>query len=117
MAFEDRSYINSVGESAGGRGINSSRVIHSFGGQTLAVLTTGGDSGKRLEEHLSGSGFPTVLVPIHNPIRTNLTITDRHGLTVNLNETGPGVDEGGSNAGGARGARRSQRCLVVAGVR
>jgi 1-phosphofructokinase family hexose kinase len=26
---------------------------------------------------------------VKNPIRTNLTITDRHGLTVNLNETGP----------------------------
>jgi 1-phosphofructokinase family hexose kinase len=28
-------------------------------------------------------------VPIQKDIRTNLTITDRHGLTVNLNETGP----------------------------
>ena len=89
LAFEDRSYINSVGESAGGRGINASRVIHSFGGETRAVLTTGGDSGKRLEEHLVKSGFLTTLVPIRNDIRTNLTITDRHGLTVNLNETGP----------------------------
>jgi 1-phosphofructokinase family hexose kinase len=89
LAFEDRSYINSIGESAGGRGINSSRVIHSFGGQTRAVLTSGGDFGKRLEAHLAASGFPTVLVPIRNEIRTNLTITDKHGLTVNLNETGP----------------------------
>ena len=89
LAFEDRSYINSVGESAGGRGINASRVIHSFGGDTRAVLITGGDSGKRLEAHLAESGFLTTLVPIQNDIRTNLTITDRHGLTVNLNETGP----------------------------
>jgi 1-phosphofructokinase family hexose kinase len=89
LAFEDRSYINSVGESAGGRGINASRVIHSFGGETHAVLTSGGDSGKRLEEHLAGCGYPTTMVPIQNAIRTNLTITDRHGLTVNLNETGP----------------------------
>jgi len=89
LAFEDRSYINSVGESAGGRGINASRVIHSFGGATRAVLISGGDSGKRLEEHLAACGFPTTVVPIQNAIRTNLTITDRHGLTVNLNETGP----------------------------
>jgi 1-phosphofructokinase family hexose kinase len=89
LAFEDRSYINSIGESAGGRGINASRVIHSFGGHTRAVLISGGDSGKRLEEHLAASGFPTTLVPIRNDIRTNLTITDRHGLTVNLNEKGP----------------------------
>jgi 1-phosphofructokinase family hexose kinase len=78
-----------VGEVAGGRGINASRVIHSFGGETRAVLISGGDSGKRLEEHLASSGFPNTLVPIQNAIRTNLTITDRHGLTVNLNEAGP----------------------------
>jgi 1-phosphofructokinase family hexose kinase len=93
LAFEDRSYINSVGESAGGRGINSSRVIHSFGGDTHAVLISGGDSGKRLEEHLAGCGYPTTMVPIENAIRTNLTITDRQGLTVNLNETGPELSE------------------------
>ena len=29
------------------------------------------------------------MVPIDNEIRTNLTITDKHGLTVNLNEAGP----------------------------
>jgi len=29
------------------------------------------------------------VVPVENEIRTNLTITDKHGLTVNLNEVGP----------------------------
>jgi 1-phosphofructokinase family hexose kinase len=89
LAFEDRSYINSIRESAGGRGINASRVIQSYGGETLAVLICGGDSGQRLEEHLAGCGYPTTRVPIQNAIRTNLTITDKHGLTVNLNEAGP----------------------------
>jgi 1-phosphofructokinase family hexose kinase len=89
LAFEDRAYINSIRESAGGRGINASRVIRSFGGETRAVLTAGGDSGKRLAEHLVGCGYPTTMVPIQNAIRTNLTITDKHGLTVNLNEAGP----------------------------
>jgi 1-phosphofructokinase family hexose kinase len=53
------------------------------------VLISGGDSGKRLEAYLAGCGFPVTTVPIQNEIRTNLTITDRHGLTVNLNEVGP----------------------------
>ncbi len=89
LAFEDRAYIKSTHETAGGRGINSSVVIHSFGGQTLAVLTSGGDSGKRLEGLLGTCGFPIAVVPIQREIRTNFTITDRHGLTVNLNEIGP----------------------------
>lgn len=89
LAFEDRAYINSTRESAGGRGINASCVIHSFGGQTLAVLICGGDAGKRLQEHLQCHGLPFQVVPVENEIRTNLTITDKHGLTVNLNEAGP----------------------------
>jgi 1-phosphofructokinase family hexose kinase len=89
LAFEDRAYINSSRESAGGRGINVSSVIHSFGGETLAVLISGGDSGKRLEGLLGKCGYRIAVVPVQNEIRTNLTITDKHGLTVNLNEPGP----------------------------
>jgi len=89
LAFEDRAYINSSRESAGGRGINVSSVIHSFGGETLAVLISGGDSGKRLEGLLGKCGYRIAVVPVQNEIRTNLTVTDKHGLSVNLNETGP----------------------------
>jgi 1-phosphofructokinase family hexose kinase len=91
LAFDDRAYIKSSGESAGGRGINASTVIHSFGGETLAVLTSGGDSGKRLEHLLRGCGLRLAVVPVPHEIRTNITITDRHGLTVNLNECGPAL--------------------------
>ena len=89
LAFEDRAYINSTRETAGGRGINASCVIHSFGGKTLALLICGGDAGKRLHEHLQCDGLEFQVVPVENEIRTNLTITDKHGLTVNLNEAGP----------------------------
>ena len=37
LAFEDRGYILSRGESAGGRGLNASQVLHSFGAPTLAI--------------------------------------------------------------------------------
>lgn len=94
LAFEDRAYINSSGESPGGRGINASCVIHSFGGETTAVFPSGGAMGKLLEEKLCGCGYPILVVPIQHDIRTNLTITDRHGLTVNLNEAGPPLSKG-----------------------
>ena len=92
LAFEDRAYINSTRDTAGGRGINASFVIHSFGGKTLALFPSGGETGKRLEAHLASHGLPFQAVPIGNEIRTNLTVTDKHGLTVNLNEAGPSVD-------------------------
>jgi 1-phosphofructokinase family hexose kinase len=93
LAFEDRSYINSSRESPGGRGINAACVIHAFGGEALALLISGGDSGKSLEAHLCGCGYQIAVVPVAHPIRTNLTITDKHGLTVNLNEAGPTLNK------------------------
>jgi len=89
LAFEDRAYIHSSRESPGGRGINASCVIHSFGAETMAIATSGGAAGKRFVKHLDGCGYPVSVVPIRNEIRTNFTVTDRQGLTVNLNEVGP----------------------------
>jgi 6-phosphofructokinase 2 len=91
LAFEDRAYILSSGESAGGRGINASHVIHSFGGDTVAVITSGGKAGQRLRVLLRECGFQVHIAEVRNQTRTNLTITDQRGLTVNLNEKGPKI--------------------------
>jgi 1-phosphofructokinase family hexose kinase len=64
-------------------------VIHSFGGKTMAVAVSGGEAGKLFESLTKSSGFPMKLVHIENEMRTNLTITDKQGLTVKLNELGP----------------------------
>ncbi len=92
LAFDDRAYILSSKDSPGGRGINTSRVLHSFGASTLAILPAGGGRGTRFEQFLDDCGFPVTTVPIENDIRLNLTITDRHGLTIKLNEIGPQLD-------------------------
>ena len=94
LAFEDRAYIKSSRESAGGRGINASGVIHSFGGQTLAILISGGATGKRLEQHLKGYGFPFRAVPVQNRIRMGQG--DRLGPVAGLTQDrhpGGGVDQ------------------------
>ena len=89
LAFEDRGYILDTSESPGGRGINASRVIHQFGGETLAIATVGGETGKRFQSLSDCCAFPMDLVATEQELRTNLTITDRQGLTVKLNEAGP----------------------------
>ncbi len=94
LAFDDRAYILSSKDSPGGRGINAACVIHSFGGDTLAILPAGGERGTRFEQYMMKCGFPVTTVPVRNDIRLNLTITDRHGLTVKLNEIGPRLDRG-----------------------
>jgi 1-phosphofructokinase family hexose kinase len=94
LAFDDRAYILSSKDSPGGRGINAARVIHSFGGETLAIFPAGGEHGARFEASMCDCGFPVATVPVKNDIRLNLTITDRHGLTVKLNEIGPRLGRG-----------------------
>jgi 6-phosphofructokinase 2 len=88
LVFEDRAYILDNTEDAGGRGINASHVIHSFGGKTVAVLTAGGAAGERIEKLLGRQGFPFEVVRVRAESRTNLTISDKQGLTVKLNEVG-----------------------------
>ncbi len=88
LVFEDRGYILSRTEAAGGRGVNASQVIHGFGGKTLALLTSGGAIGQRMEQSLAGMGFPFETVRVRAEGRANLTISDKQGLTVKLNETG-----------------------------
>ena len=63
-------------------------MLTSFGAKTLAVLTSGKEGGRVLEEKLQHDGFPTEIVHIRHDIRTNLTISDRQGLSVKLNEQG-----------------------------
>jgi 1-phosphofructokinase family hexose kinase len=89
LVFEDRAYILSSYESAGGRGLNASAVLRSFGAETLAIATCGGRSGRLLEEFLTRGDFPFTLVRIRHEIRTNVTIADRQGLAIKLNEKGP----------------------------
>ncbi|MBZ5607524.1 MAG: 1-phosphofructokinase family hexose kinase [Acidobacteriia bacterium] len=91
LVFEDRAYILSRSDSAGGRGINASRVLASFGAKTLAIVPSGGAGGDKFQKLLANCGFPTKVVPIKSEIRVNFTIVDRQGLAVKLNELGPPI--------------------------
>ena len=93
LVFDVRAYILATSESAGGRGINASRVLHSYGAKTLAILISGGKNGQRLQTLLQDAGFPFEAVPVAEEIRTNLTISDQQGLTAKLNEQGPAISK------------------------
>ncbi len=94
LVFEDRAYIESTTEAAGGRGINAARVLTSFGAQAIAITTSGRDVGRKFEERLQADTFGKEIVKIRNGIRINLTISDRQGLSIKLNERGPVLSDG-----------------------
>lgn len=89
LVFDDRSYIDSTTEAAGGRGINAARVLTSFGADVIAITTSGREVGRTFEEQLQHDTFRKEIVRIRSNIRINHTISDRQGLSVKLNELGP----------------------------
>ena len=92
LVFEDRAYILARTETAGGRGINASRVLHGFGAKTIALLTSGGSAGERMEKSLASMHFPFEAVHVKSESRINITISDKQGLTIKLNEVGAPLD-------------------------
>lgn len=98
LVFEDRAYIESTEIAAGGRGINAARVLTSFGANVIAITTSGPrEGGKRFEEALQQDSFGKEIVKVRQAIRTNLTISDRRGLTIKLNERGPKLSQAEQN--------------------
>ena len=91
LVFEDRAYIESTTEAAGGRGINAARMLTRFGADVVAITTSGRDVGRKFEEQLQHDKFGKEIVKIRSNIRINLTISDRQGLSVKLNERGPSL--------------------------
>jgi len=89
LVFEDRAYIESATEAAGGRGINVSRVLNRLGAKTIAITTSGKEAGRTFEEQLQHDSFEKEIVKIRSDIRCNIAISDRQGLSVKLNERGP----------------------------
>jgi 1-phosphofructokinase len=78
----------SDGIEAGGMGVNVSRVLHSAGAQTLAVVMAGGYEGEQLMRLLGRDRLPHVVVPTVAPTRTNVTITEPGGRTTTINSPG-----------------------------
>ncbi len=93
LVFEDRAYILSTTETAGGRGINAARVLTNLGANVIAITPSGGEGGRKFEEQLRLDGFGKEIVKIRKNIRTNLTISDRRGLSIKLNEQGEALTQ------------------------
>ncbi|HKU30367.1 MAG TPA: hexose kinase [Arthrobacter sp.] len=76
-----------VHQHSGGKGVNVSRALVASGLDTVAVLP-GGDSDPVLAGLLD-DGVPYAALPISEPLRSNVTLTEPDGVTTKINEPGP----------------------------
>jgi 6-phosphofructokinase 2 len=77
----------------GGGGINVARVVHALGGDALALIMTGGVTGRLLEELLDEAGVRWQARPIRGRTRISLNVHDREsGLEYRFVPEGPKVE-------------------------
>ncbi|MFE4541746.1 1-phosphofructokinase family hexose kinase [Arthrobacter sp. NPDC056727] len=81
----------SVRQESGGKGVNVSRALVTSGLETLAVLP-GAESDPVLAG-LREEGVPFASLDIHEPLRTNVALTEPGGVTTKINEPGPLLGE------------------------
>ncbi|KWX23438.1 1-phosphofructokinase [Mycolicibacterium wolinskyi] len=82
--------VDSVTVEPGGKGINVARALTLAGVDAVAVLPAA-DTDPLLVA-LRAQGVPFTGVPITEPVRTNLAITETDGTTTKLNERGARLD-------------------------
>jgi 1-phosphofructokinase len=86
----------SVRQESGGKGVNVSRALVTSGLETLAVLP-GAESDPVLAG-LRDEGVPFASLDIHEPLRTNVALTEPGGVTTKINEPGPVLAEDAQEA-------------------
>ena len=78
----------------GGGGVNVARVLHELGGDALALIVTGGATGRVLEEMLDEAHVPRRSVKIRGRTRVSLNVLDRGSdLEYRFVPEGPTVSE------------------------
>lgn len=78
---------------AGGKGINVTKCLASFGQKSIAAMILGGSNGNRLQQMLLQQGISTLAVSVSGETRTNLKIIDSTGHSnTDINEPGPLAD-------------------------
>jgi 6-phosphofructokinase 2 len=76
LVVDEANRWTSLRRDPGGKGINVSRVVHEFGGETVAYGFIGGIDGETLKHLLQKEGVPFDFTLIQGEIRSNFIITD-----------------------------------------
>jgi len=86
--------VKKVIKSAGGKGINVSRVLSSLGAQAIATGFLAGDTGKWICDNIGSLGIENSFIWVDGETRTNINIIDRECMTeTEILESGPYIKE------------------------
>lgn len=72
-----------------GKGVNVALALYASKLDVCAVLPVGGATGDEIIAGLDALGLRTLGVPIHQPVRSNLSLVEADGRSTKVNEPGP----------------------------
>ena len=75
-----------------GKGLNVSRGLRSHGFATRSVFPRGGGVGDQMVQMLEAEEADFIAVPIHDPVRANISVIEPDGTVTKLNEVGPNLN-------------------------
>lgn len=84
--------LSHVMQDAGGKGVNVSKAIQAFGGNSICTGFLAGSTGEFIESALKKQSIQTDFVWVDGMTRTNLKVLDRQRNLTELNEAGPQID-------------------------
>ena len=83
--------LQNVMQDAGGKGVNVSKTIHAFGGESLCTGFLAGSTGEYIDSALRKLNIASDFVWVDGMTRTNLKVLDRNMDLTELNEAGPEI--------------------------
>ncbi|MEQ4305301.1 1-phosphofructokinase [Plantactinospora sp. B6F1] len=81
-----------------GKGVNVALALHRHGRPATAVLPVGGAVGAQLSQMLRVAGLPVREVPVRGEIRSNISLVEPDGTVTKVNEPGPALGAGETEA-------------------
>jgi len=93
LVIGETNRVTDVRLDVGGKGINASKILRSFGIRSTAMGILAGNKGKFIEKHIQTLGIPCRFAFTQGETRTNFKIFDKSmSLMTEINE--PGTDAG-----------------------
>lgn len=93
--FDEVNRATAIRKSAGGKGINVSRVLKELNEVTMALTILAADSVAEFKRLAKEANFSVVYINVPGEMRTNILLTDRKtGQTLKVNQPGAPLSEG-----------------------
>ncbi len=74
---------------AGGKSVNVARWLRHLGARVRLLVPLGGTTGAELRRQMREEGVPLRVVPLHEPTRANVMVTQARGPQLRFNPRGP----------------------------